>query len=114
MKYQEVKELFRAHEKKYCKPGGKADGSGYKPLIAHITFTEDSFDKPYSRESRTYEIQSDNKAFMPNMGGYSIYGDSVDGSDTNVRLEQYMAEEYAREGGWVVEDCILLDSGGAI
>lgn len=54
-------------------------------------FTEDSFDKPYSEESRTYLVSSDNKAFQPNMGGYSIYGSCLGNSDPLVRLEGYMA-----------------------
>ena len=77
-------------------------------LTAHIVFTVDSFDKEYSLLSRTYAISSNNKAFRPNMGGYSIFGDSLDGTDIGVRLEGYMAEE-GNPGGWQVEDCYILE-----
>lgn len=41
------------------------------------------------------------------MGGYSIYGSAIDGSDDNVRLEQYMKEERGGADGWIVERCYL-------
>lgn len=77
-------------------------------LTAHITFTKDSFDKEYSLLERAYVISSNNKAFRPNMGGYSIFGNSLDGTDRGVRLERYMAEE-GNPGGWKVEDCYILE-----
>jgi hypothetical protein len=75
---------------------------------AHITFTEDSFDEPYSLLSRTYRFSSDNNAFCSRMGGYSIFADCLDGSDQGVRLDWYMAEE-GNTGGWKVEDCYILE-----
>ena len=77
-------------------------------LTAHIIFTVDSFDREYSLLPRTYVVSSNNKAFRPNMGGYSIFGDSLDGTDIGVRLEGYMAEE-GNPGGWKVEDCYVLE-----
>ena len=43
--------------------------------------------------SRTYAFGGDEKAFLVNMGGYSIYGSCLDGRDPAVRLERYMAAE---------------------
>lgn len=80
-------------------------------LTGYIVFTEDSFDKPYPVEARTYVVSSDNKAFQPNMGGYSIYGSSLDGSDRLVRLEQYMASEHGGEKGWKIERCYIKEPG---
>lgn len=78
-------------------------------LTAHIIFTEDSFAKPYSLLSRTYRFSSDNKAFRPNMGGYSIFAYCLDKtSDQGVRLDWYMSEE-GNAGGWKVEDCYILE-----
>lgn len=77
-------------------------------LTAHIIFTPDSFDREYSLLSRTYVVSSCNKAFRPGMGGYSIFGYSLDGSDSGVRLEGYMAEE-GNPKGWEVEDCYILE-----
>ena len=98
MDYAELKQIFR--ELKRISPR--------EDLTAHIIFTEDSFNKPYSLFSRTYRISSDNKAFWPNMGGYSIFGYCLDGTDQGVRLDYYMAEE--RDiNGWKVEDCYILE-----
>ena len=72
-----------------------------------IVFTEDSFNEHYSEESRTYSVSSQNKAFQPGMGGYSIYASAIDGSDPMVRLESFMAAERGGEDGWVVETCFL-------
>lgn len=98
MKYLELKEVFREHEKNWPK----------EHLTAMLVFTEDSFDKQYSRLSRSYMVSSDNKAFLPNMAGYSIFADCLDGTDRGVRLEWYMAEE-GNPGGWKVEDCYILE-----
>lgn len=73
-----------------------------------IVFTENSFEKVYPLESRSYLITSDNKAFIPNMGGYSIFGGSLDKTDPCVRLEQYMAAEGGGENGWKVDYCYML------
>ena len=85
MTYQELKKIFIAHEAN--KPSGH--------LTAFITFTEDSFREPYSKTDRTYVISSDNKAFHPNMSGYSVIGNCLDGTDMGVRLEAYMKERRA-------------------
>lgn len=98
--YGELKRLFREHESSLSK----------HHLTAHIIFTEGSFEIPYSLESRTYIVSSNNKAFMPNMGGYSIFGSSLDGSDTAVRLDAYMADEHGGKDGWRVDYCVLLDA----
>ena len=62
-----------------------------KHLDGVVVMTEDSWPDQYPLEARAYCVNSDNKAFQPNMGGYSIYGSSADGTDSLVRLEQYMA-----------------------
>lgn len=41
------------------------------------------------------------------MSGYSIFGDSLDGSDNGVRLDYYMADERAGEDGWKIERCYI-------
>ena len=98
MNYGELKQIFR--KLKAISPRDD--------LTAHIIFTEDSFAKEYPLLSRTYSISSDNKAFWPNMGGYSIFGNCLDETDQGVRLDYYMAEE--RDiNGWKVEDCYILE-----
>lgn len=98
MTYSELKKLFQEHEADYPQ----------EHLTAHIVFTEGSFKESFSEESRTYAISSYNKAFRPNMGGYSIFGSSIDGADSHVRLEAYMAAERGGADGWIVEDCYLV------
>lgn len=95
MSYGQLKQAFGDAER---------NGSG-KHISGYIVFTADSFDKPYSEEARTYVVSSNNKAFQPNMGGYSIYASSLDGSDPMVRLEGYMAAEHGGADGWKVERC---------
>ena len=77
-------------------------------LTGYIVFSQASFTKEYSVESRTYVVSSDNKAFQPNMGGYSIYASAMDGSDPIVRLEQYIAVEYGGKDGWQIERCYMM------
>lgn len=96
--YAELAQKFRAHES--TRPT--------EHLTAHIVFTEDSFTKHYSEESRTYEVSSNNKAFQPGMGGYSIFGSCLDGTDIGVRLEAYMAAEKGGKDGWKVDYCYLV------
>ena len=88
MTYRKLREYFRAAERQG------------QHLTGYIVFSPASFEQPYPLESRTYAVSSDNKAFQPNMGGYSIYASSLDGSDPLVRLEQYMAAEYGGKDGW--------------
>ena len=96
MTYAEMASLFRQNE-----------SEGKQPITGYIVFTSDSFEKEYSEKERTYEVSSRNKAYMPNKLGYSIFGSSLEGNDTNVRLEQYMREEKAGEGGWKVDHCYM-------
>ena len=97
MDYKQLKELFSQHESEYPDTH----------LTAYITFA--SFGpgnkKEYPWNSRTYLISSDNKAFQPGKGGYSIFGSCLDGTDPCLRLEMLMAEECGGKNGWIVEDC---------
>ena len=52
-------------------------------------------------------MSSDNKAYQPNMGGYSIFAVALDGSDNGVRLEQYLSAELAGADGWQIERCYM-------
>lgn len=96
--YAKLREIFSEAEK------------AGKHLTAHITFTADSFDEPYSEQSRTYAVSSDNKAFRQNSLGYSLFGSSLDGSDSHVRLDRYVADEHGGADGWKIEKCALVSS----
>ncbi len=102
MNYGEMVSAFR-----------EAERSG-KHLEGYVVFTEDSFKEPYPEAARTYFISSNNKAFLANMGGYSIYGSALDGSDPMVRLEQYMAAEKGGENGWKIERCYMKENSREI
>ena len=96
MSYSEMVSKFRAVERKGAH------------LPGYIVFTPDSFEFPYEELGRTYGLSSDNKAFQPNMGGYSIYGYCLDGTDPCVCLERYMAVEGGGQNGWKIERCYVM------
>lgn len=95
--YEQMKSLFRTDER------------AGQHLTGYIVFSPDNFKMVYSPESRTYAVSSENKAFEPNKGGYSIYADSIDGSDSNVRIEKYMAAEQGGQDGWKIERCYMME-----
>ena len=91
----------------------KAEDNG-KHLVGHIVFTVDTFNEPLSEFERTYAISSDNKAFQSGMGGYSIYGRSLDGADPCLRMEGLMAAERGGKDGWKIEKCYLVEDSKQI
>lgn len=103
--YGTVSHLMREFNRIKRSSGGSVDGV----LHAVVVFTEDSFtDENLSLEARSYLISSDSKAYIDGMGGYSIYGSSLDGKDVCVRLEAYMKEERGGSDGWEVEYCYFV------
>ena len=93
--YSELADRFR-----------NAESESKKHLTGYIVFSQESFNKPYDEKSRTYAVSSDNKAFKAGLGGYSIYGSCLDGSDPCVRLDGYMRGENA----WKIEKCYLKEA----
>lgn len=77
-------------------------------LFGVIVITEDSFNEEYSEEARSYVVSNSNKAFISGMGGYSIFGSSLDGMDECVRLDAYLECERGGENGWKVDYCYFL------
>ena len=96
MTYSTMKNYFRTAER------------ARQHLTGYIVMSPASFGKEYPLESRTYVVSSDNKAFQPNLGGYSIFAVDLDGSEAGVRLEQYMASEYGGKDGWQIERCYMM------
>lgn len=70
------------------------------PLKGYIVFTEDNFDKPWPKESRTYIFDQNNKFFNKTAIGSSLFASSLDGSDECIRLNYYLPE-------WKIEECGL-------
>lgn len=95
MTYREFKRYFRAAER------------AGRHLTGYLTFSQASFEKEYSEESRTYAVSSDNKAFWSRTGSCSIFGSALDGSDEYVRLDHLMASEQGGPDGWQLERCCL-------
>lgn len=94
--YQKLREYFRAAERKG------------QHLTGYIVFSQASFAKAYSLESRTYVVSSDNKAFWSKVGSRSIFASVLDGSDPNVRLDCFMAAEQGGPDGWQIERCYMM------
>lgn len=95
MTYQELKSLFCAHER----------ANPRIHLTAHITFSRfgSTNKREYNRQERTYIISSNNKAFQPSKGGYSIYGSCLDGTECI-----HMREEHGGTDGWILRTVALL------
>ena len=106
LNWHEAKEYLT----KFNRDHGYSVGSGNSPSDETtnivVVFTKDSFNKPYTLEERSYRVSSNNKAFIDGMGGYSIYAQSLDGSDF-CRIEQYMQLEHGGKNGWKVDYCYI-------
>lgn len=100
--YAEMKKRFRTHEE------AEAANPTGNHLRGCLVFTMDSFLEEYSVASRTYFVSSDNKAYKPDMLGYSVFGSNVAGDDTGVRLDRYMREEKGGAQGWKVDFCYIV------
>ena len=98
---QAVEMTFAEMRSRFC----EAENEGKEHLSGYIVFTQDNFDKPYDERSRTYGVSSNNKAFQAGMGGYSIFGSCLDGTDPCVRLDGYMFGENA----WKIEKCYMME-----
>lgn len=94
---------------KFC----RAEDNG-QHLVGHIVFTAETFNEPLSEFERTYAISSDNKAFQSGMGGYSIYGRSLDGVDPCLRMDGLMSAERGGKDGWKIEKCFLVEDSKQI
>lgn len=104
MTWQEAKEYLIKYNKDH---GYTSKGNMDCTCTMVAVISEDSFDKPYSLEARSYEFTNDNKAFLPSNAGYSVFASSLDRSDNGVRLEWYLADE-GNKNGWKVEYCYIL------
>ncbi len=75
--------------------------SNFKRAV--VVITNSSFDIEYPLDSRSYIITNTNKYFNVKMCGTSLYGDSIDGTDTGVRLDLYIHD------GWKIEDVYIIE-----
>jgi hypothetical protein len=75
---------------------------------AVIVFTEDSFEDSYTELERSYEVESDEKYFLPDMISNSLFGNCLDGKDNGVRLDIYMSIPEDQGRSWNVEYCYIV------
>lgn len=67
-----------------------------------IVFKSENWpDKDFKLASRSYKVVSDNKFFISGIGGNSIYGSALDGSDNGVRIDWYL-------GQWKIDYCYIV------
>lgn len=71
---------------------------------AIIVFTQGSFEKNYTELERSYKIKSDAKYFNIQMIGNSLFGDCLDGSEHDIRLDKHIDND-----GWVIDYCYIID-----
>ena len=98
-----LNQLFDAIRKHNAERSIKSQYSDLEPLRCVVVFKNESWPQrkeDYSLESRSYEFRSDEKYFLPEMGGNSIFADSLDGSDEGVRLDRYLPV-------WKVDYCYV-------
>ena len=94
-------QLFSIIQKHNKERNVRGQFEDFKALVCVIVFKKENWpDKNYSLKSRSYSFRSDNKCFVPCMGGYSCFAGSLDGSDAGIRLEQYW-------GKWSVDYCYI-------
>ena len=93
MQYDELSDLFFDLNEK-----------GLPPATGYIVFSADNFDEPFNEESRTYAISSTNSAFRIDVKECSLFGSCLDGTDQNLRLDDYLKVSE----GWKIEKCYML------
>ena len=82
---KQVEELISKHNKE---KGIKQQYSDKEPLRFVGVFKQENFNKEYTIEERSYQFRSDEKYFLPEMGGSSWYDHCIADDDT-VRLDWY-------------------------
>ena len=92
---------------KFNEEHGYTTKGNKEQLEGIVVFTEDSFTKHYSEQSRSYQFSSDNKAFLANQSSNSIFAYCLDGTDDGVRIDWYMHDD---KMPWKVEYCYLLEN----
>lgn len=96
----------KAHMIKYNRDHGITSKGMDGPICTMcVVITEDSFNRAYDLEARTYMFNNYNKGFIPSNISTSIFADSLDGSDRGIRLDGYLLEEGT--GNWKVDYCYI-------
>ena len=100
MSYEEMKARLWKHN---------LDDANAPAICGYIRFTVDGFkDKTLTDDERTFRVWSDNKAFMPGMGGYSVFGYNI-GLHESLRLDTVMSDECGAHDWMVTDKCWMED-----
>ena len=99
MTFYELKDIISEHNKEY---GIKQQYSDKNPLNCVVVFKNSNFNVEYSLEERSYRFRSDEKFFLPEMLGRSIFAHSIEGDD-NIRLDWYLNE-------WDIDYCYVEEN----
>ena len=101
MTESQIYKLFEDHNKFL---GIKTKGQDSQPLVGYIVIKDEWFRedlRPLPEEERTYRFTSDNKAFIPGQGGYSVFAFCVADSSDCIRIEhledRYIERYYMEE-----------------
>ena len=100
--FTELCEKFYKHNEEN---GVTSQFADKKALVGVVVFKQESWPdakEEYALESRSYALSSDNKFFVPGMGGNSIYADCLDGTDRGVRLDWYLRD-------WKIDYCYIKE-----
>lgn len=90
----EIIERFQKHNEE---KGYTYGYHGNEDLSAVIVYKQSNFTQEFSEKSRSYRItNTGGKAFFKGMCGNSIFGDCLDNSEFNIRLDWY---------DWEIEYC---------
>lgn len=100
MTFDELYERFVKHNQENNVTSQYSDSKEHRLHGVAVFKAENWPGNDYSLESRSYEFVSDNKYFIPGLGGSSIFADCLDGSEEGVRLDFYL-------NLWDVEYCYI-------
>ena len=95
--WQELQQKIKKHNEKF---GVNYQYEDDNYLNCVIVFDKSSFVKDYDLKQRSYRFRSDEKYFIPNMIGSSIFADSLDGMDQGIRLDWFL-------NAWTIEYCYI-------
>lgn len=95
--FSKLCDLFYKHNEENNVTGQFEDKNA---LTGVIVFKDEGVNKGYSLESRSYRFDSDNKYFISDMNGRSIFAENLDNTDRGVRLDWYLVE-------WPIDYCYI-------
>jgi len=72
-----------------------------RSLTGVVVFKDKGANAGYSLENRSYQFTSDNKFFISNMGGNSIFAQNLDKTD-DIRLDWYL-----NSPDWEIDYCYI-------